>query len=170
MEPITKDRLSKYISIKKENENRLERLARLKSSAELPPMREADGSQHSGSSGDRMARAVEAYMEYQEQIGPILEANCREMAAIEQAVAALADPLEREVLRLRYMDGDRCRLLSWQEVAWSIYTEADEAAVKRVIRIHNRAFLNLGCFVQEGTIGSFTSSCGNCNHLFWRVC
>ena len=29
MEPITKERLARYISLKKENENRLERLARL---------------------------------------------------------------------------------------------------------------------------------------------
>ena len=143
MEPITKDRLSKYISIKKENENRLERLARLKSSAELPPMREADGSQHSGSSGDRMARAVEAYMEYQEQIGPILEANCREMAAIEQAVAALADPLEREVLRLRYMDGEHCRLLSWREVAERMYGTCERRHVDSALRLHIKALIEI---------------------------
>lgn len=139
MEPMSKERLARYISLRKENENRLERLARMKSSAELPPMRDADGSQHSGSSGDRMARAVEAYLEYQEQIAPLLAANQREMAAIEQSVAALADPLEREVLRLRYMDGEHCRLLSWREVAWKMLGEADDAAVYRVRRLHDRA-------------------------------
>lgn len=143
MEPVTKERLARYISLKKENENRRERLARLESNAELPPMREADGSQHTGSSGDRMARAVEAYLEYQEQIAPLLAANQREMAAIEDAVAALADPLEREVLRLRYMDGEHCRLLSWREVAWAMFKEADDAAVYRVRRLHDKALLNI---------------------------
>lgn len=101
MEPVTKERLARYISLKKENENRLERLARMKSNAEMPAQRDPDGSKHTGSSGERMARAIEAYMEYEEQIGPPVEANRREMAQIEAAVAALPDPLEREVLRDR---------------------------------------------------------------------
>ena len=103
MEPVTKERLARYISLKKENENRLERLARMKSNAEMPAQRDPDGSKHTGSSGERMARAIEAYMEYEEQIGPLVETNRREMAEIEAAVAALPDPLEREVLRLRYL-------------------------------------------------------------------
>ena len=57
MEPVTKERLARYISLKKENENRLERLARMKSNAEMPAQRDPDGSKHTGSSGERMARA-----------------------------------------------------------------------------------------------------------------
>lgn len=140
---MTKERLQRYISIKKENENRLERLARMKSNAELPPIRESDGSQHSGSSGDRMAQAVEAYMEYQEQIKPLLEANQRELAAIEQSVAALADPLEREVLRLRYMDGEHCRMLSWREVALAVYEDDEKRFIDAAIRVHRSALESL---------------------------
>ena len=143
MEPVTKERLARYISLRKENENRRERLARLESNAELPPMREADGSQHSGSSGDRMARAVEAYLEYQEQIAPLLAANQREMAAIEDAVAALADPLEREVLRLRYRDGEHCRLLSWREVAMAVYEDDEKRFIDAAIRVHRSALESL---------------------------
>ena len=44
MEPVTKERLARYISLKKENENRLERLARMKSNAEMPAQRDPDGS------------------------------------------------------------------------------------------------------------------------------
>lgn len=87
MEPVTKERLARYISLKKENENRLERLARMKSNAEMPAQRDPDGSKRTGSSGERMARAIEAYMEYEEQIGPLVDANRREMAEIEAAVA-----------------------------------------------------------------------------------
>ena len=101
MEPVTKERLARYISLRMENENRMERLARMRSNAELPVQRQPDGAKHTGTSGDRMARAVEACMEYEEQIRPLIEANRREMEIIEAAVSALPDPMEREVLRLR---------------------------------------------------------------------
>ena len=139
MEPVTKERLARYISLKKENENRLERLARMKSNAELSAQRDPDGSKHTGSSGERMARAIEAYMEYEEQIGPLVEANRREMAEIEAAVAALPDPLEREVLRLRYMDGEHCRMLSWREVALRVYDDDDKKYVDSAMRVHRVA-------------------------------
>lgn len=143
MEPVTKERLARYISLRMENENRLERLVRMRSNAELPAQREPDSSKHTGSSGDRMARAVEACVEYEEQIRPLIETNRREMKAIEEAVAALPDPMEREVLRLRHMDGEHCRTLTWREVAWGIYGESDEAAVYRAKRIYNKAMQNL---------------------------
>lgn len=143
MEPVTKERLARYISLKKENENRLERLARMKSNAEMPAQRDPDGSKHTGSSGERMARAIEAYMEYEEQIGPLVEANRREMAEIEAAVAALPDPLEREVLRLRYMDSFGGRLVPWIDVALSIYQDDSPASVQACHRLHGRALMNL---------------------------
>ena len=49
-----------YNELKQENENRLERLARMKSAAEMPAQRDPDGAKHAGSSGERMARAIEA--------------------------------------------------------------------------------------------------------------
>ena len=143
MEPVTKERLSRYISLKQENENRLERLARMKSAAEMPAQRDPDGAKHTGSSGERMARAIEAYMEYEEQIGPLVEANRREMAEIEAAVAALPDPLEREVLRLRYLDGENVQSLSWKEVAYKLLGKANEAAQKKARRIHAKAIESL---------------------------
>ena len=45
--------------------------------------------------------------EYAQTIAPIVQANRREMAEIEAAVAALPDPLEREMLRLRYLEPPR---------------------------------------------------------------
>lgn len=139
MEPVTKERLARYISLKKENENRLERLARMKSNAEMPAQRDPDGSKHTGSSGERMARAIEAYMEYEDTIRPLVDANRREMAEIEAAVAALPDPLEREVLRLRYMDGEHCRMLSWREVALRVYDDDDKKYVDSAMRVHRVA-------------------------------
>ena len=43
-------------------------------------------------------------MEYEERIRPLIEANLREMEKIEEAISQIQDPMEREVLRLRYID------------------------------------------------------------------
>lgn len=136
-------RLGRYLALRVENENRLERLARLKNNAELPAMRAGDGSQHTGSGGDRMARAVETYLEYEDQIKPQIEANQREMAAICAMVEALQDPMEREVLRLRYMDGDSIRLNSWREIAYCLYGDDDERFVHACLRLQKRAVQSL---------------------------
>ena len=143
MQPVTKERLTRYVSLKRENENRLERLARMKSDAEMPAQREPDGSQHTGSAGERMARSVERYMEYEDQIRPLISENEKEMAAIRAAVAALPDPMEREVLRLRYMDGDYCRMMKWREVALHIYGDDDAKDIIAVQRLHGAALASL---------------------------
>lgn len=146
-----KERLGRYLALRMENENRLERLARLKNNAEIPAMRAGDGSQYTGGSGERMARAVEAYMEYEEQIRPKIEENRREMAAIEAAVTALPDPLERNVLQRRYLQPscdpetgrDSCRLTLWSDIANEIYGNPYERGVKMVLGVHRRALEHL---------------------------
>lgn len=147
MEPITKERLARYISLKKENENRLERLARLRSNAELPPRAGPDGSKGASCNADRLALAVEAYLEYQARMQPLLEANRREMTAIEEAVAALPDPLEREVLRLRYLDGYGVRLNPWKDIAVVLYGDDDERSVHACIRLQGKAITNLSKYL-----------------------
>ena len=137
--PSMRERLQRYAALRMENENRLEQLARLRADAELPAQREADGSGQTGSSGDRMARAVERYMEYQQQIKPIIEANRREMEDVRAAVEALDDPMKREVLRLRYLDTNGCRLMRWRDVALALYGDDDEKHILAAYRIHDKA-------------------------------
>ena len=140
---ITKSQLLRYLALRAENENRLERLARMRSAAELPPMAEGDGSKHANSSGDRMARAVENCMEYEEQIRPLIASNTAEMQRIEQAVDALDDPLEREVIRLRYMDSSNCRQNLWHDVAVQLYGDDDAKYLHAVMRLHELAIQHL---------------------------
>lgn len=137
--PITKKRLQSYIGLRLENENINERIARMQSAAEMPPMSSGDGSQHTGSSGDRMARAVERLIEYKAQVAPTLESNRREMLEIEQAVNALPDPLEREVLRLRYMDSDNIRNIPWSHIALELYGDDDQKYLDAIFRLHKSA-------------------------------
>ena len=114
-----KKQLMRYSRLKKENENRAETLARI--------------------------RAVENYLEYEEQMRPLMEKNRAEMLRIEQAVDALPDPLEREVLRLRYLDGDAWRLPKWRDVAMKIYGDDDAKDLVAVHRLHEQALSHLIC-------------------------
>ena len=90
-----------------------------------------------------MARAVERYMEYEREIRPVLAANRREMDAVRAAVEALSDPMEREVLRLRYLDTNGCRLMRWRDVALAIYGDDDEKDVLSARRIHDSAIRSI---------------------------
>lgn len=140
---MTKQRLASYVSLRLENENRMERLARLKNEAEIPAVRQGDGSQHTPGGNGRLERAVIRAMEYEERIQPILEANRREMEAIEHAISALHDPMEREVLRLRYIDGENCRLMPWRDIAVVMYGADDEAQIRAVFRLHGKALQHI---------------------------
>ncbi len=163
-----KERLMKYLSLKKENENRRERLARMKAGAEIhgrtyeylkdsgAPGRESGRvitnpaapwlmPQHTGSGGDAMAKSVEQYLEYEKEISPLITANDKEIACINAAVHALSDPMEREVLRLRYLDGDgdSYRLMRWREVAIRIYGDDDAKDIISAQRLHDKALLEI---------------------------
>ena len=141
-----KKQLMRYSRLKKENENRAETLARMKAAAEFAPSAEPDGSQHTAGDAQRMARAVENYLEYEEQMRPLMEKNRAEMLRIEQAVAQLPDPLEREVLRLRYLDGDSWRLPRWRDVAMVLYGDDDEKQIHGCLRLHKAALQGLSRF------------------------
>ena len=101
--------------------------------------------QHTGSGGDAMAKSVEQYLEYEKEISPLITANDKEIACINAAVHALSDPMEREVLRLRYLDGDgdSYRLMRWREVAIRIYGDDDAKDIISAQRLHDKALLEI---------------------------
>lgn len=127
--------LASYVTLRTDAENMEERLTRLESEAVMPPQRVGDGSKHTGGSGDRLERATIRLMERKEIDGPQIEAARRKMRAIENAVAALRDPLERSVLRLRYLYSDNSRLVKWAVVALSVYGDDDEKDIQAVKRL-----------------------------------
>lgn len=141
--------LLEYMPLKLETENRREHLKRLKACAELPPAREYDGSQHTRSSGERMALAVERYTEYEKEIRPYIAANEHRMQAIRAAISAIPDPMEREVLRLRYTDGDCYRPLPWKEVAVNLYGGCAQRHVDATNRLHRKALAHLSQQITE---------------------
>ena len=145
--PITQDRLNKYLALEREAENCRERIARMESRTQFPTMGEPSESKHQPGSGDRMERDIIRLMECREKSEPIIEANEAEMKAIENAIDALADPLEREVLRLRYIDGSysvKSKKMKWKDVALIMYGNNEKSTIDMLYQIHNKALQNIG--------------------------
>ena len=142
-QPMTKQRLATYVSLKMEIENQMERLARMKNEAKIPAIRQGDGSQHATGAGDRMERAILQYMEYEERIMPQIKDIQAEMEEIEAAIDSVPDSLEREILRLRYIDGEHCRMMPWKDVALWMFGDNDERHILAAYRLHGRALVSI---------------------------
>ena len=136
--------LSRYLSLQRQVDNREDRLARIENAQYLPAMPVGDGSKHTPGRSDRMANATLRYMEYRDKVAPKIKAYKAEMQAIEDAIDAIDDPLEQEVLTLRYLEGaEGYRLMKWRDVAIAMYHSDDEADMTRVYRLHGAALLSL---------------------------
>lgn len=138
-EPVTKERLSKYIFLETEYYNQLDRLERLENDTQLPAMKEGDGSQRSLLKTSRMENAAIRKMEQEKKIRARLAELETELAEIQDAVDSLIDPMHREVLRLRYIDCETLRLTRWDDVALKIYGSDEEKYLMALWRIHNAA-------------------------------
>ncbi len=143
-EEKVKDWLRSYIYLRQEVDARLERIARMKSREQFAEHKDSDGSKHTASGNDRMAKAIIRRMMYVDSIATELEAKMDEMDAITAAVDCLEDAQEREILRLRYIDCEECRHTAWRDIAFDMYGDDDEAQLKMVFRIHKRAIENIG--------------------------
>ena len=136
--------LKRYLSLQRQVDNREDTLARLENSQYLPAMPQSEGSKHTPGRSDRMANATVRYMEQKQKLTPIILACKEKMRAIEIAVYAIDDPLEQEVLILRYLEGaEGYRLMKWRDVAIAMYHSDDEADLTRVYRLHGAALLSL---------------------------
>lgn len=146
---VVKQHLCRYRALRLEVDNQLDRLARLRNEEQLPAMQESSRAKATGGNGDRMERAVLRRMAYEERVLPKIEAAQREMAAIEAAIDRIADPMERECLRLRYIDGDGYRLKPWGDVAIMIYGDDDDKSLHSVFRLHGRALQHINAHCAE---------------------
>ncbi len=132
--PITKEQLKRYRDLKLELVNQTERLERLRASLVSCGASVLSDEPKSGGSGanklpDGISNLIELEAAYQEQVDRLNAATVR----IEQAIQKLAEPYEREVLRLRYIDG-----LKWHDIQYAVHYERTE-----VFRLHSRAIASL---------------------------
>lgn len=121
-----KKRLEQCLGLRLELHNRLQQLARLQQADRDRPL----------PTGSRAE-------EYVRRISGTVQRNRRELAEVEAAVTALTDPIEREVLRLRYMVSETCRPMPWAQVAGIIIHRDNKAAICCVLRTQDRALQHL---------------------------
>ena len=129
-----KTRLERYAGLRLELKNRLHQLG---------AMQKADR--------ERPSPCGSRSEEYAREIAPIVQANRREMAEIEAAVAALPDPLEREVLRLRYLEPSKdprtgknsIRHTTWKDISAVLMGNTREDGIHACLRFHSNALSHL---------------------------
>lgn len=147
MSKITEQRLLNYLPMRMENERRGEALMRLRSQAAFAPSVASDGSQHNGVNKDKLENAVLRYADEADEITTIISRNNSEMRKIRDSISSLADPMERELLRLRYIDGagdeNGFRRMTWPEIAEKIYGGRDERHMMAIHRLRIRALQNI---------------------------
>lgn len=136
--------LSGYQGLKFEYDSWRERLEQLENAQYLPAMPDSDGSKHTPVRSDRVANATLRRVEFEDETAEEIAVVKAKMKAIEMAIKALPDPMHRGVLIQRYVTGwDGYNLKPWQAVAIQLYRKDDEAALKRVQRLHREALEKL---------------------------
>ena len=144
-----KERLKRYPALKMETEKMTARLEVLRSEETIPPLRPGDGSKRTAGTGDRQERAIIRRMEYEESTAPTIAANKQEIKAVDRAVAALTDPLEREVIKIHYIEVDGYKPLPWRDVAFAMYGDDTDAKLRNVHRLHSKALQSLREIMQK---------------------
>lgn len=134
-----KEYLTNYAALKMEAQNNENRILQAFNDTLIPAMRPSDGSQKTPSSGNRQESANIRYLEIKERLQPQIDANKAEMREIEDTIDLLPDRMEREVLRLRYIDADGWKPTIWREVAVVMYRSDEDKNVQQVQRIHRKA-------------------------------
>jgi hypothetical protein len=132
--------LSGYQGLKFEYDTWAERLARMENEQYIPAMRMGDESKHTASANDRMGNATIRRLDYEDETADEIAEILAKMKAIETAIKALPDPMHRGVLIQRYVAGfDGYNQKPWRHIAVQLYRQDDEAALKRVQRLHREA-------------------------------
>lgn len=126
------ERLKTYIPLKLELENEAERRKRLQAQETYHPA--------------KMSNLINGRVDYEDKPPAKVVAMREELAEIERWIDSVDDPLEREVLRLRYIDGDeydRTKLKKWDDVARNLYGNDGPGPKRAAQRLHDGAVLHL---------------------------
>lgn len=138
-----KEYLLEYAALKMEAINNEDRIAEAFNETLIPAVTQGDGSQRTPGRGDRQEKMNIRYIETKERLQPVIDANKAKMRQIEDDIASLADLMQREVLRLRYIDVDGWQPVPWRLVAITMYRGDEDKDVHRVLRLHREALASL---------------------------
>ena len=141
----TREWLTHYQQLEFEYDSWLQRLSQYKNAQFFPAFHVGDGSKHVPSTFDRMGAATIRRMDFENETAEEIHAIVAEMKNIEMAIKSLPNPLYRGVLIQRYIIGhDGYKPKPWKYIAFQLYRTDDDAALKRVQRLHREA---LECLV-----------------------
>lgn len=140
---MKKEWLKSYVSLRMESERLDEKLARMKNKEKIPARRMGDESKHTGTTGDSLQCRINDRVEYEEWALPFIESARQKMKAIEDAINALHDPLEREVLRMRYIEGEFYKQMPWWKVSIKLFGDDDERHIQATHRAHSKALQHI---------------------------
>ena len=142
-----KEYLESYAALKQEALNNEDRILQAFNESLIPAMAQGDGSQRTPGRGDRQEKASIRYIETKDRLQPIIDANRAKMRQIEDTIRGIADPMQREVLRLRYLDVDGWKPVKWRFVALTMYHNDEEKDILRVKRLHKEAVAALDAII-----------------------
>lgn len=131
---MTKERLRQYQQLKREKDMLEEKLVELESTMASPRIQKLDGMpQGQPQGGSLMDMLVEQHLTLKNMYASKLRELNDTLMDIETAIESLTDPTERNLMRLRYIDG-----LKWEEL-----TIAIGYSWQQTHRIHARALERL---------------------------
>lgn len=131
---MNKERLRQYQQLKREKAMLDEKLVELESAMTSPRIQKLDGMPHGQpQGGSLMDMLVEQHITLKNLYASKLRELNETLLDIETAIESLTDPTERNLMRLRYIDG-----LKWEEITLAI-----GYSWQQTHRIHARALRNL---------------------------
>lgn len=144
-----KEYLESYAALKMEVRMHEDRIFDVFNDALIPAMSQGDGSQRTPGRGDRQEKANIRYIETKDRLQPIIDANRAKMRRIDAIIDSMSNPMDREVLRIRYTDTTGWKPVKWREVAMRMYGDDDDNAIRNLIRYHREALRTFSAAMKE---------------------
>ncbi len=139
-----RERLSAYTKLLREIDNQLERLERIESTMLSPSAPKLTGMPRCNTVTDRNSLMIERLTELDDMVRETVQQEQAERKELEMLIQCMAEPDERQVIRLKYFD--RCE---WADIVGTLfiekpdYNENYEKYKSRAYRLHSFAIRSL---------------------------
>ncbi len=147
---MVKERLYMYRNRDRDIDCQLKRLELLESRIfSIGSPKYSDMPKGSSVVGDKVADMIAEKVDIESDIQKLREDKQSERLWIEEIIAKLEDPNERNVIRARYLDGG-----DWKDVCEVIYGwrndyfQKEKSYLRNITNIHRRALLNIARCIQ----------------------
>ncbi|MGP1348501.1 MAG: DUF1492 domain-containing protein [Stomatobaculum sp.] len=139
-----KEHLQAYADMRRDHENQLERLDRLRASAEYksPSFESMPGG--GGGEKDKMTNYVAEVIELEKEIGSALQIMEQERKELDHLIRKIQKADERAVIRMKYFDG-----MGWTDITHVLfhreddYKQAGRQYQQRTYKLHGSALVSL---------------------------